>query len=81
MGIDIRVPLGAMFTLLGVLLSAFGLLGNKAIYAQTLGINVNLDWGVVLLLFGILMLVLGLRSKPEEHPPDAEESEHRRARH
>jgi hypothetical protein len=63
MGIDIRVPLGAMFSLFGVLLAAFGAFGNKAIYAQTLGINVNLDWGLVLLLFGALMLFLGLRAE------------------
>lgn len=65
MGIDIRVPLGAMFTLLGVLLTAFGIFGNKAIYQQTLGIDVNLDWGIVLLLFGVLMLFLGLRAEVE----------------
>ncbi|HKV46463.1 MAG TPA: hypothetical protein VJN69_00120 [Candidatus Acidoferrales bacterium] len=61
MGLDIRVPLGAMFTLLGLLLTGFGIFGTKAIYAQTLGINVNLDWGLVLLAFGIIMLWLGLR--------------------
>ncbi|HKQ89013.1 MAG TPA: hypothetical protein VJS43_19815 [Candidatus Acidoferrales bacterium] len=65
MGLDIRVPLGAMFTLLGLLLIGFGLFGPKAIYAQTLGINVNLDWGFVLLAFGILMLWLGLRAVSE----------------
>ncbi len=61
MGLDIRVPLGAMFTLLGLLLTGFGLFGTKAIYAQTLGIDVNLDWGLVLLVFGVIMLYLGLR--------------------
>lgn len=61
MGLDIRVPLGAMFTLLGLLLTGFGLFGTKSIYAQTLGINVNLDWGLVLLVFGAIMLYLGLR--------------------
>ena len=65
MGLDIRVPLGAMFTLLGLLLTGFGLFGTKAIYAQTLGINVNLDWGLVLLAFGIIMLWLGLRRVSE----------------
>lgn len=65
MGLDIRVPLGAMFTLLGLLLSGFGLFGTKAIYAQTLDINVNLDWGLVLLAFGIIMLWLGLRAVSE----------------
>lgn len=62
MGLDIRVPLGAMFTLLGVLLTAFGIFGSKAIYQQTLGIDVNLDWGIVLLVFGLVMLFLGLRA-------------------
>lgn len=62
MGLDIRVPLGAMFTIFGLLLTGFGLFGAKQIYAQTLGINVNLDWGLVLLAFGLLMLFLGLRA-------------------
>ena len=63
MGMDIRVPLGAMFSLLGLLLTGFGIFGDKSIYSQTLGINVNLDWGVVLLIFGIAMLLLGLRGQ------------------
>jgi hypothetical protein len=68
MGLDIRLPLGAMFTLLGLLLTGFGLFGTKEIYAQTLGIDVNLDWGLVLLAFGVIMLFLGLRgvSKGED---------------
>ena len=73
MGIDIRVPLGAMFTMLGALLAAFGLWGNKAIYSQTLGIDVNLDWGVVLLIFGVIMLVMGLRA-PAAAPSSSDAS-------
>lgn len=65
MGIDIRIPLGTMFGLLGLLLTGFGIFGDKSIYAQTLGINVNLDWGIVLLIFGIAMLALGFRAKPQ----------------
>jgi len=61
MGIDIRLPIGVLFTLLGVLLCAFGALGNSAIYQRSLGVNINLYWGVVLLVFGIIMLLLGLR--------------------
>ncbi len=59
MGLDIRLPIGGFFTLLGFALSLYGLLGNKAIYERSLGINVNLEWGLVLLLFGIIMVVLG----------------------
>ena len=69
MGIDIRVPLGAMFSLLGLLLAGFGMFGDKTIYAQTLGINVNLEWGIVLLIFGVAMLALGLRARPVDEAP------------
>jgi len=63
MGPDIRIPLGAMFTLLGVLLTGFGAASAPQVYARSLGINVNLWWGLVLLLFGALMLWLGLRAR------------------
>ena len=61
MGLDIRVPIGLMFALLGILLSGYGLLSDRAIYAKSLGMNVNLAWGLVLLAFGIVMLLLARR--------------------
>ncbi len=61
MGIDIRLPIGLVFSLVGILLTAFGVASNSAIYQRSLGINVNLYWGLVLLAFGILMVVLGCR--------------------
>ena len=61
MGLDIRLPIGLMFALLGILLSAYGMLSDRAIYAKSLGINVNLGWGLVLLAFGIVMLLLARR--------------------
>jgi hypothetical protein len=51
MGIDIRLPIGVLFTLLGLLLCIFGLVGDPAIYQRSLGINVNLGWGAVLLIY------------------------------
>ena len=63
MGLDIRIPIGLMFTIFGVLLTSFGAFGNKMIYTRSLGINVNLLWGVVLLVAGILFLVLSSRNK------------------
>jgi hypothetical protein len=63
MGLDIRLPIGLMFAVLGVLLGGYGLLGDRSIYAQSLGININLIWGAVLLAFGVLMLIGGLRAK------------------
>jgi hypothetical protein len=61
MGLDIRLPIGFLFTIFGVLLIAFGALSDKVIYERSLGININLEWGVVMLLFGVVMLFLGRR--------------------
>jgi amino acid transporter len=61
MGLDIRLPIGLMFTIFGVLLSAYGIAGDKTIYARSLGVNINLWWGMVMLAFGLIMLLLGLR--------------------
>jgi hypothetical protein len=61
MNLDLRIPVGLMFTLTGLILTLFGLKtnGNEALYARSLGINANLWWGLALLLFGLLMLLLG----------------------
>lgn len=56
MSLDLRLPMGLLFTLLGLLLSAYGLLGDRAIYRASLGINVNLWSGLGMLVFGALML-------------------------
>ncbi len=71
MGLDIRLPIGAMFTLFGLLLTVFGLVGDKTIYQRSLGMNVNLGWGVVLLVFGLVMLALGRRGTATAEPADA----------
>lgn len=61
MSLDIRYPIGWMFTLFGVILSLFGLLGDQQIYSRSLGVNINFDAGVGLLVFGLLMLLLAWR--------------------
>ena len=61
MGIDIRLPLGILFSLLGVILIIYGIVGDPSHYQQSLGINVNFYWGFVLLAFGLLILLLGRR--------------------
>jgi len=64
MDLDVRLPIGLMFSLFGVLLVGFGVLSDPRIYAEhSLGINVNLGWGVVLLAFGVTMLGLALRTR------------------
>jgi hypothetical protein len=61
MGIDIRLPLGILFLLLGSILVVYGAASDASLYAQSLGININLYWGVVLLAFGALMFGLSRR--------------------
>jgi hypothetical protein len=67
MGIDVRIPIGLLFTLVGLILAIFGAVSDRAIYQRSLGINVNLGWGLVLLVFGIVMLLLGRRGNRAEH--------------
>lgn len=59
MGLDIRLPMGLMFAILGVVLVLSGLFMDQAIYHRSLGININLWWGMVLFVFGISMIWLG----------------------
>ncbi len=61
MTLDIRTPIGYFFTLIGAVLIVFGLVSDRAIYERSLGINVNLWWGAVLVVFGLLMLALARR--------------------
>ena len=61
MGLDIRLPIGGLFTLLGLLLAGYGWVSNPDLYQHPLGINVNLRWGLVMLAFGIVMIMLGRR--------------------
>ncbi len=59
MHLDVRIPIGLLFTMMGAALAIFGLLSDGRIYQRSLGININLQWGIVMLAFGLLMLWLG----------------------
>ena len=63
MTFDLRLPIGLLFTLLGLLLSLFGLVTPAALYRRSFGINVNLGWGLVILVFGVAMLAASLRAR------------------
>jgi hypothetical protein len=81
--LDLRIPLGLMFTLTGMILTLFGLKtnGDADLYARSLGINANLWWGMVLLAFGLTMLILGRRGQKrlaQEPPNPPEEGQPRR---
>ena len=56
MRLDIRLPIGLMFSIFGAILTLYGFASPPTIYERSLGINVNLWWGLVLLVFGLVML-------------------------
>ncbi|MGA2907870.1 MAG: hypothetical protein ABSE36_09230 [Terracidiphilus sp.] len=62
---DPRISMGMLFTLIGTILTVFGLStrSNADVYAKSLGIDANLWWGLVLLVFGIVALMLGRRGQ------------------
>jgi hypothetical protein len=66
MSLDLRVPIGLLFGSLGALLTVYGLVSDPAIYQASLGINVNLWWGLVLLLFAAVMLGTAWRAKRKQ---------------
>ena len=50
--LDLKLPIGWLLSAYGVLLSIYGLLTKKEMYAISLGINVNLFWGLLMLAVG-----------------------------
>jgi hypothetical protein len=69
MGLDIRIPLGMVFSIIGGIMTVFGLLTRSStIYDRSLGLNLNLGWGVVMLVFGLTMFFVGRRQKWQDDP-------------
>lgn len=70
--IDIRLPIGVLFSVFGLILALFGFFSDPSLYAvHSLGININLGWGVALLCFGLAMLLLArisARSSRQRRP-------------
>ncbi len=65
MNFDLRLPIGLMFSLFGLMLTGFGLATakNQMYETHSLGININLGWGIALLVFGGAMLLMALRGR------------------
>lgn len=57
--VDIRIPIGLMFSIFGVLITVFGLFTatDSIMYQRSLGINVNIIMGIIMLVFGLGMLL------------------------
>ncbi len=70
MGLDIRIPLGLIFLITGGIMSVYGFLtrGNAALYQRSLGINLNLTWGLIMFVFGLVMFLVGRRQRWQDDP-------------
>jgi hypothetical protein len=72
MGLDIRLPIGLMFLILGVLILVYGFISDPAIYQRSLGVNINMIWGAVMLVFGLVMFLFGMRGTRNTKSEEAE---------
>jgi hypothetical protein len=63
--VDIRIPIGLMFSIFGIIITIFGVvtLSDTAMYQKSLGINVNIIMGILMLVFGLIMLYFARRKK------------------
>ena len=57
--LDIRLPIGALFAFLGAILTAYGAIARPQ---TSVGINIDLWWGAVMLVFGLVLLAFGWSS-------------------
>ena len=64
MNLDLRLPVGLMFGIFGLILTAVGLVGGPELTAKSLDVNINLWWGLVMLVFGCIMLALSRQTRP-----------------
>ena len=58
-GLDIRLPIGGLFGILGFLLAGYGLLHG----ADDRWVNVNLWWGAVMIVFSVALLLMATRRR------------------
>jgi hypothetical protein len=69
MGLDIRIPLGLIFLITGGIISLYGFFTrNSAIYDKSMGVNLNLTWGVIMFIFGLITFLVGRRQKWQDDP-------------
>ncbi len=70
--LDLRLPIGGLFTVVGLILTVYGVatMHDPAMYARSEGININLVWGAVMVLFGIGMLVAARLGRPTLEPAE-----------
>ena len=59
MGLDIRLPIGLLFSVIGLLLAGFGVFSDKGIYVRSRGLKVKMAWGGVVIVLGMIKVLLG----------------------
>jgi len=64
---DLRLPLGWLFAILGILLEIAGLHPTPTSEGVTSSVNINLVWGAVMIAFAAICLWLAHRAK-RKHP-------------
>jgi len=62
MGLDIRLPIGIIFTVYGGILIIYGLVVDPAIFVNSAGVNIDVWWGGAMLVFGLVMGILAFRT-------------------
>jgi hypothetical protein len=80
---DIRIPIGTLFSLLGVILAIYGVATRTDIglYGRSENIVINLWWGLIMIVFGAGMLYFGLKAnKKPLHSPAGDATEAREHR-
>lgn len=69
MGLDIRIPLGLIFAIVGGIMTVYGVFTRgSAMYAKSMGVNLNLWWGGLMLVFGLVMFFVGRRQRWQDDP-------------
>jgi uncharacterized membrane protein HdeD (DUF308 family) len=72
MNVDIRLPIGLMFSLVGAILTVYGIATyGSNIYTRSLGQNVNLFYGVIMLVFGLVMLLMAVKAQKSQKAEQA----------
>ena len=72
MSLDVRVPAGTMFVMIGGLLAIYGAMSDPSVYQRSLGVNVNLSWGAVMIGFGVALLAWQRWSSAAPEPASRE---------
>jgi len=69
MGLDIRLPIGIIFSIYGLIMIAFGaFFADPAIFERSMGVNIDVWWGALMLVFGGFMGALAYRASRQNQP-------------